>query len=96
MNKHVYQCGFCGSEHDLPVERAKCELACAEKKEAEERKAAERKKKAEYAERKAEVDVAFNTAYELRDKFIEDYGNYTHSWVYKGDGNMPGMWRFFM
>jgi alcohol dehydrogenase class IV len=45
----------------------------------EARKAAELKKEAEYATRKAEVDAAFDYAYELREKFLKDYGSYTYS-----------------
>ena len=93
MNKHVYKCGICGSEHDLPIERAKCEIACAEKQAEEARKAAALKKEAEYAARKAEVDNAFNTAYELKEKFIKDYGRYTWS---SNSIDFPSMWRFFM
>lgn len=95
MNKHIYKCGFCGSEHELPIDRAKCELACAEKKEEEKRKAAELKKKEEYAERKAEVDAAFDTAYELKKQFIKDYGSYS---IYRYDNGieLPSMLRFFM
>lgn len=96
MNKHVYKCGICGSEHELPVERAKCELACAEKQEEEARKAAELKKEAEYADRKAEVDNAFIAAHELRDKFVQDYGSYTYSWRSNNGTYLPGMWRMFM
>ena len=96
MNKHIYKCGICGSEYDLPIERAKCEIACAEKQAEEIRKAAELKKEAEYAERKAEVDNAFNTAYELKEKFIKDYGSYAYGWRYNNSVELPSMWRFFM
>jgi hypothetical protein len=40
------------------------------------RKAAEAKKKEEYNARINEVNMAFEKAYELRDKFIADYGEY--------------------
>lgn len=96
INKAVYKCGICGSEHELPVDRAKCELACFEKKVEDEKKAAELKKKIEYAERRAEVDDAFNTAYELEEKFIEDYGSYTYSWRSNNSVELPSMQRFFM
>ena len=76
--KLAYKCGICGKEYDEPVNRAKCEIACAEKKEAEARKAAERKKAAEYEARKKEVDAAFDRAYELREKFLKDYNTYEY------------------
>lgn len=77
--KFRYKCGICGKEHESVLERAKCEIACTEKKAEEERKAAELKMEAEYASRKAEVDAAFDNAYELRDKFLNDYGSYNYS-----------------
>ena len=73
MTNKEYKCAFCGQWHPDIVSRARCELACAEKKAEEERKVAELKKEAEYADRKAEVDEAFNKAYELKDKFVKDY-----------------------
>lgn len=94
--KQTYKCEICGSEHEYLIDRAKCELACGEKMEAEARKAAELKKEAEYAERKAEVDNAFNTAYELKEKFIKDYGSYGYSWRSNNSVELPSMWRFFM
>ena len=96
MNKHIYKCGICGSEHELPIERAKCELACAEKKAEEERKAAERKKVAEYAARKAEVDNAFHTANELKNKFVKDYGTYTYDLESNIFSVQPSLWRLFL
>lgn len=79
--KPAYKCGICGTEHSDVLSRAKCEIACTEKKAEEERKAAELKKETEYATRKAEVDAAFDHAYELRDKMVKDYGSYTYSKV---------------
>lgn len=73
-----YRCGICGKSHEDIYSRAKCEIACTEKKVEEERKAAELKKEAEYATRKAEVDAAFDHAYELREKFLKDYDSYTY------------------
>ena len=74
-----YKCGICGKAHaDIPS-RAKCEIACAEKKAEEERKAAELKKEAEYETRHAEVDAAFDHAYELRKQFVKDYGYYSYN-----------------
>ena len=78
MIDREYKCAVCETWHPDIVSRARCEIACTEKKAEEERKAAELKKEAEYAERKAEVDAAFNKAYELKDKFVNDYGRYTY------------------
>lgn len=79
MTNKEYKCAVCGTWHHDVVSRAKCEIACAAKKVEEERKAAELKKEAEYETRKNEVDDAFNKAYELKDKFIKDYGRYTYN-----------------
>lgn len=79
MDYKEYECALCGTRHKDVISRAECELACAKKKAEEERKAAELKREAEYANRKAEVDAAFDKANELRDKFLKDYGSYTYS-----------------
>ena len=47
--KFTYKCGICGKEYNNVLDRAKCEIACAEKAEEEAKKAAEAKKK-EYNE----------------------------------------------
>jgi hypothetical protein len=54
-----YKCGVCGTEHSSVLDRAKCELACTKKAEAEAKKLEEAKKKEEQKVRKAEVDTAF-------------------------------------
>ena len=79
--KPTYKCGICGKEYDKPVDRAKCEIACTEKKEEEERKAAETKKEIEYAARKAEVDMAYEKFLDLRRKMVKDYGSYEYRTV---------------
>ena len=79
MMNREYICAVCGTWHKDVVSRAKCEIACSEKKAEEERKEAELKKAAEYEARKIEVDTAFNKAYELKDKFVKDYGRYTYN-----------------
>jgi hypothetical protein len=55
-----------------------CEQTCLKKQEEEEKKAAERKKAAEYEARVKEVNMAFDRAYELRDKLVADYGEYKY------------------
>lgn len=80
--KPMYKCGVCGSTYEDVLARAKCEIACTEKKEEEERKAAEAKKAAEYDARLEEVNNAFENAYKLRDKLIADYGDYHHSKIF--------------
>lgn len=65
-----YECGICGKTHATIAERVKCEQTCLKRLE-EEVKA---KKNAEYDARAEEVNKAFDHAYKLRDKLIEDYG----------------------
>lgn len=77
--KTVYKCAVCGEVYDSIAQRMGCEQACLKKQEEDERKATELKKAAEYETRKNEVDEAFNKAYELKDKFIQDYGRYTYN-----------------
>ena len=95
MNNNEYKCAVCGTWHGDIISRAHCEIECMEKKAEEERQAELRKKEAEYAKRKEEVDQAFNTAYELREKFVADYGNYTYEWN-SHSTNQPSIWRFFV
>lgn len=79
MDNREYKCALCNTWHKDIISRARCEIACTEKKAEEERKAAELKMAAEYEARKNEVDDAFNKAYELKDKFVNDYGRYTYN-----------------
>ena len=74
--KTMYKCAICGEVYDSIAQRMNCEQTCLKKQEEEERKAAEAKKAAEYEARVAEVNMAFEKAYELRDKLVEDYGEY--------------------
>lgn len=74
----TFQCAICGTWHNNILDRAQCEIACTEKKAEEERKAAEAKKAAEYEARVKEVNMAFEKAYELRDKLVADYGEYKY------------------
>ena len=92
--KPMYKCAVCGEIHDSIAKRMNCEQACLKKKEEEERKAAERKKEAEYATRKAEVDAAFDHAYDLRNKFLKDYDSYTYSKTINNsrDAYVPFSW----
>ena len=77
-NKETYKCGICGTEHSTVVDRAKCELACCEKRKEEERRLAESKKKAEKDARQLEVDKAIEYADGLIEKFVEDYDSYQY------------------
>lgn len=79
--KFSYKCGVCGNEFDNVLERAKCEIACTERIEAEAKKAAEAKKKEEQNVRKAEVDEAFKILHKLVTAYVKDYGHYEY-----GDG----------
>lgn len=76
--KPMYKCGLCGAVHDDVVSRAHCKIYCNNKRVEEEKKAAEAKKKEEYNARIEEVNMAFEKAYELRNKFVEDYGSYKY------------------
>ena len=94
MNNKTYICAVCGKMHTDIIKRANCEIKCMQKKEEEEKQAELRKKEAEYGKRKEEVDNAFNKAYELKEKFVSDYGHYTYGWSSTTTGQ-PSIWRFF-
>lgn len=74
----MYKCAVCGEVYDSIAQRMNCEQTCLKNQEEEERKAAEAKKAAEYAARVEEVNMAFEKAYELRDKLVEDYGEFKY------------------
>lgn len=77
--KFTYQCGICGKSYDSVLQRAKCELACAERIEEEARKAAEAKKKEEQKLRKEAVDEAFVNLHRLITEYVKDYGHYEYA-----------------
>lgn len=77
--KPMYKCAVCGEVYDSIAHRMNCEQICLKRQEEEAKKAAELKMVAEYEARKREVDEAFNVAYELKDKFVADYGRYTYN-----------------
>lgn len=77
--KFTYKCGICGKEYNNVLDRAKCEIACAEKAEEEARKAAEAEKKEAQKVRKAEVDAAFEHLHTLITAYVKDYGHYEYS-----------------
>lgn len=74
--KFTYKCGICGKEYSSVLDRAKCEIACAEKAEEEAKKVAEEKKREEQKTRKAEVDAALEHLHKLVGAYVEDYGYY--------------------
>lgn len=77
----TYQCGICGKSYKNILDRAHCEIKCAEQAEIEAKKAAEAKKKEEQKTRKAEVDEAFKILHKLVTAYVKDYGLYEY-----GDG----------
>jgi formate dehydrogenase assembly factor FdhD len=79
--KFTYKCGICGAEYNNVLDRAKCEIACTERIEEEERKVEELMKKEEQKVRKAEVDAAFKDLHNLVTAYVKDYGHYEY-----GDG----------
>ena len=86
--KPMYKCAICGEVYDSIAQRMNCEQTCLKRQEEEERKAAEAKKAAEYEARVEEVKIAFNKAYELRDKFVADYGEYHYSRMWDDFGSI--------
>lgn len=76
--KKAYKCAICDKEYENILDRANCEIRCAEKAELEARKAAEAKKKEEQKARKDEVDAAFKQLHELVTNYVKDYGHYEY------------------
>lgn len=75
-NKPMYKCAICDAIYDTVAERMHCEAACIKKAEEEAQKLAEEKLKIEKATRKAEVENAVKTTYELIKAYVNDYGSF--------------------
>ena len=86
--KPMYKCAICGEVYDSIAQRMNCEQTCLKRQEEEERKAAEAKKAAEYDVRVAEVKMAFNKAYDLKNKLVADYGEYVYSRMFDDLGDV--------
>ena len=78
MTEREYKCAVCETWHPDIISRAKCEIACMEKKAEEERKAVEAKKAAEQKMRKEAVDEAIQNAAKLQREYVKDYGYYEY------------------
>ena len=76
--KFTYKCGICGKHYNNVQDRAKCELDCVKRAEAEAKKIAEEKKAAEKQMRKDAVDEAFEHLHRLVTEFVKDYGYYEY------------------
>ena len=91
-----YKCVLCNTWYPDVLSRAKCEIACSEKKAEEERKAAAEKKLAEKKMRKEEVDEAVANAFRLTSAFIKDYGAYEYGDDIVKDSILPSrIWHYF-
>jgi hypothetical protein len=88
--KFIYKCGICGTEHSSILDRAKCEIACVEKAEAEAKAAAEAQKKEEQKLRKEAVDDSVRNLHRLVTEYVKDYGHYEY-----GDSNNDGEYTNF-
>lgn len=77
--KFTYKCGICGKEHQNVLDRAKCEIACTERAEAEAKKKAEEKMADDKKMRKAAIDESIKRTAEMIDSFVSDYGHYEYN-----------------
>lgn len=84
----MYKCAICGEVYDSIAQRMNCEQTCLKRQEEEARKAAGAKKAAEYDVRVAEVKMAFNKAYDLKNKLVADYGEYVYSRMFDDLGDV--------
>ena len=85
-----YKCAICGKSHLDIVNRAKCEIACAEKLEEEEKKAAKAKKEAEKSADFKAASAALDNAFALVNQCIEKHGSFTYNGNIK-DLNLANM-----
>lgn len=82
--KQQYKCAICEKIYDDVQSRMNCEMACLKKQYEAEKRAAEEKKKAERDARFKEVNEALDNAYNLVNKYVEDYGSFSYGGKYKG------------
>lgn len=73
--KSIYVCSYCNNEYESPVERAKCELTCAKKKEIEAEKLRKESLEKEKTNRMNEIELKGKEYCEMVRKFIDDYGS---------------------
>lgn len=73
-----FVCGYCKSEYDTPIGRARCELECDLKRFAEEEKRLKEKLAKEKEERKQEIYDVRKRVMVLEDKYFKDYGERLH------------------
>ena len=79
--ENVFKCSYCGKEFDSPVERAKCELACAAKMKEEEEKIHKEKINKEKDARYTEIQSEYKKIKEMVSAYVEDYGTFSfHSY----------------
>jgi uncharacterized membrane protein YheB (UPF0754 family) len=79
----TYQCEYCGTQHDNPVARANCELACYQKKVAEEAKAEKEKLKQQRQERYQEIIDEVGKLNNMISAFNKDYSENTYDLILK-------------
>jgi len=89
--KPMCKCAVCGEVYDSIAQRMNCEQTCLKKRAEEERKAAEAKKAAEYEARVAEVDMAFDKAYDLQKKLEADFDK---SYFYRDIRNLEDVFKY--
>lgn len=71
--RKAFKCSICDKEYENAMDRARCELACGQRREEEAKKIAEAKKKEEQEARWAEVEMAHKHYVELYDAYLNDY-----------------------
>ena len=69
-----FRCGICGKEYDTIKERAKCEVACAEREEKLEEEKRKRELDLKKQARSKEINIKFNELIALVTDYAKDYG----------------------
>ena len=96
--KSVYVCSYCNKEYEQPIDRAKCEITCAKKKELEAEKLRKENLEKEKTARMKEIELKGKEYVELIRQFIKDYGSINLG--YSDDDSFPylskllGKWWF--
>jgi len=96
--KSIYVCSYCNKEYEQPVERAKCEITCAKKKELEDEKLRKEALEKEKDVRMKEIELKGKEYYDLIRNYIRDYGSinlgYADDETFPALSKLLGKWWF--
>ena len=96
--KSIYVCSYCNKEYEQPIDRAKCEITCAKKKELEDERLRKEALEKETEVRMKEIEMKGKEYCNLIRNFIRDYGSinlgYADDETFPALSKILGKWWF--